>query len=433
MVAMHIGSYPLNVEAGEGEAAAAHNMTKINMELEKELREERDRLHLLHTEEELANFITSQELDNSKRSLARLKESTALLEEECRALRAREQRDRERMKSLQEELETKERVCKEKLIELKTENTRAMNEVYHWKKKYGELEARALRMVEENLKETQERERERNAPKLPRNAVLKSIDSDDAEMVDTSEEGILLTPEPKRMRTPKVESSDIDEEDFAPIGDLRKKKRLAEVPPSQKPSAPIPRHCGVRDVDGAEETSAKVTKARCTQKAAEVGLPSYPKGRAYTGRTSSRVLQVSALMRAEKRQSELKSCHPSFVRSILRSHMSSGFWLGIPSKFCKDNLPPNTLRMVLEDEKDLECETTYIGSRGLSGGWRAFALSHDLEIGDALVFELITPTRFKVYIFKAISEGTNKDIVDNVADKISSARGAKSIIRRRIF
>lgn len=55
--------------------------------------------------------------------------------------------------------------------------------------------------------------------------------------------------------------------------------------------------------------------------------------------------------------------------------------------------------MVLEDESGVEYEAKYIGERtGLSGGWRAFALEHKLDDGDALVFELIEPARFKVVL-----------------------------------
>ena len=53
--------------------------------------------------------------------------------------------------------------------------------------------------------------------------------------------------------------------------------------------------------------------------------------------------------------------------------------------------------MELEDEDGNECNAMYLGKRsGLSGGWRGFALDHKLDDGDALVFELVQPTRFKV-------------------------------------
>lgn len=53
--------------------------------------------------------------------------------------------------------------------------------------------------------------------------------------------------------------------------------------------------------------------------------------------------------------------------------------------------------MILEDERGMEYKVKYLGEKaGLSGGWRGFAIDHNLEIGDALVFELTEPTRFKV-------------------------------------
>lgn len=53
--------------------------------------------------------------------------------------------------------------------------------------------------------------------------------------------------------------------------------------------------------------------------------------------------------------------------------------------------------MILEDESGSEYEAVYLGNRtGLSGGWRGFALDHKLDDGDALVFELADPARFKV-------------------------------------
>ncbi|KAF8402453.1 hypothetical protein HHK36_010537 [Tetracentron sinense] len=115
-----------------------------------------------------------------------------------------------------------------------------------------------------------------------------------------------------------------------------------------------------------------------------------------------------AIKRAEEFQSNLQSGHPSFVKSMVRSHVYSCFWLGLPSNFCKDHLPKKELNMLLEDENGTEYDANYIGSRsGLSGGWRGFALDHKLDDGDALVFELTEPSRFKVYIFKAsMNDGT---------------------------
>ncbi|KAI3450199.1 hypothetical protein Pfo_006864 [Paulownia fortunei] len=86
---------------------------------------------------------------------------------------------------------------------------------------------------------------------------------------------------------------------------------------------------------------------------------------------------------AEKLQCNLQAGNPSFVKSMVGSHVYNCFCLGLPTKFCEDHLPKSTVDMVLEDEE------------GSDGGWRAFARDHKLDDGNALVFELIEPTRFK--------------------------------------
>lgn len=73
------------------------------------------------------------------------------------------------------------------------------------------------------------------------------------------------------------------------------------------------------------------------------------------------------------------------------------WYQGLPTRFCQDHLPKSTVDVLLVDEEGLEYEALFIGKRtGLSGGWRAFALDHKLDDGDALVFELVEPTKFKV-------------------------------------
>ncbi|KAK2974770.1 hypothetical protein RJ640_027131 [Escallonia rubra] len=106
--------------------------------------------------------------------------------------------------------------------------------------------------------------------------------------------------------------------------------------------------------------------------------------------------RIRAIKCAEKLQSNLQSEHPSFVKSMVRSHVYSCFWLGLPTAFCEEHLPKSTENMVLEDENGTEYDAVFISKRtGLSGGWRAFALDHKLDDGDALVFELTEPTKFK--------------------------------------
>lgn len=56
--------------------------------------------------------------------------------------------------------------------------------------------------------------------------------------------------------------------------------------------------------------------------------------------------------------------------------------------------------MTLVDEEGNEWPTKYLDRKnGLSGGWKGFAVDHDLVDGDALVFQLIKPTKFQVSIY----------------------------------
>ncbi|XP_023728861.1 putative B3 domain-containing protein At5g58280 [Lactuca sativa] len=120
--------------------------------------------------------------------------------------------------------------------------------------------------------------------------------------------------------------------------------------------------------------------------------------------------RVKAMKSAEKLQSNLQSEFPSFVKSMLRSHVYSCFWLGLPLSFCKTHLPKSTVNMILEDEDGNEYDCVFISERtGISGGWRAFALEHKLDDGDALVFELVEPKRFKIHVVKASDGGSVDD------------------------
>ncbi|XP_057821671.2 B3 domain-containing protein Os06g0194400 isoform X1 [Cryptomeria japonica] len=138
---------------------------------------------------------------------------------------------------------------------------------------------------------------------------------------------------------------------------------------------------------------------------------------------------------AETSMKDLGSEHPYFVKSLVRSHVSSCFWLGLPRGFCVKYLPENDVSMVLEDEKGNECDTVYIATRtGLSGGWRGFALDHDLDDGDALVFELVEPTKFKVYITKAkdFESGTTSKKASSMNGNLPEESGAarKSVVKK---
>ncbi|KAA0060881.1 B3 domain-containing protein [Cucumis melo var. makuwa] len=114
-----------------------------------------------------------------------------------------------------------------------------------------------------------------------------------------------------------------------------------------------------------------------------------------------------AFERAEQLQSGLEPNYPSFIKSMLQSHVSGGFWLGLPSHFCKIHLPNRDGVMTLIDEDGDEYPTIYLARKtGLSGGWKGFAVAHKLADGDAVIFQFIKPTTCKVHILRAANSST---------------------------
>ncbi|CAA0822124.1 B3 domain-containing protein [Striga hermonthica] len=114
-----------------------------------------------------------------------------------------------------------------------------------------------------------------------------------------------------------------------------------------------------------------------------------------------------AMGKAEKLESSLGSDHPTFVRSMLPSHVSGGFWLGLSMSYCKRILPKNDGVIQLVDEQGDEWPVIYLARKtGLSGGWKKFSIDHNLVDGDALVFQLIKPSVFRVFIIRVDHSGS---------------------------
>ncbi|XP_052158241.1 B3 domain-containing protein Os06g0194400 [Oryza glaberrima] len=111
-----------------------------------------------------------------------------------------------------------------------------------------------------------------------------------------------------------------------------------------------------------------------------------------------------AINAAQELEEELGSDYPIFVKPMLQSHVTGGFWLSLPTHFSRKYLPKRDETIRLVDEEDDEFDTLYLANkRGLSGGWRGFSIAHKLVDGDCLVFQLIQRTKFKVYIIRASS------------------------------
>ncbi|CAK7345672.1 unnamed protein product [Dovyalis caffra] len=115
-------------------------------------------------------------------------------------------------------------------------------------------------------------------------------------------------------------------------------------------------------------------------------------------------VKSKSMMRANDIQANLAPEFPSLIKYMQPSHVSGGFWLGLYKKFCDEHLPTEDTVIVLEDERGKSSKTKYLANKkGLSGGWRGFSIDHNLSEGDVLVFHLVEPTKFKVYIVRANS------------------------------
>ncbi|KAG5238826.1 B3 domain-containing protein [Salix suchowensis] len=112
-------------------------------------------------------------------------------------------------------------------------------------------------------------------------------------------------------------------------------------------------------------------------------------------------VKSDVMMRVKETQSILSPEFPSIIKHMLPSNVTRVFWLHFPKRFCEAYLPKKDTIIVLEDEKGKSYETKYLAHKtGLSGGWRGFSIDHKIMEGDVLIFHLVEPAKFKVYIVR---------------------------------
>lgn len=106
--------------------------------------------------------------------------------------------------------------------------------------------------------------------------------------------------------------------------------------------------------------------------------------------------RMAAIDKAEEIFKGLRN--PAFIKPLLHSHTAGGFWMGLNSSFCKEHLPIEDAKLMLE-ANDMEWECVYLAYKGgLSGGWRSFSIDNNLRDQDCCIFELVNPRRFVVHI-----------------------------------
>ncbi|KAG5623967.1 hypothetical protein H5410_009185 [Solanum commersonii] len=108
------------------------------------------------------------------------------------------------------------------------------------------------------------------------------------------------------------------------------------------------------------------------------------------------------IIRAEEFLLSIGNEYPSFMKFLVRSHVGSCFWMGLPVPFCKNHLPRKDTPVILESETGEEYEIKYIAEKtGLSAGWRKYAAAHKMEVVDKLTVKVTS----LLYFLKTKSGG----------------------------
>ncbi|KAF9667654.1 hypothetical protein SADUNF_Sadunf15G0046200 [Salix dunnii] len=119
-------------------------------------------------------------------------------------------------------------------------------------------------------------------------------------------------------------------------------------------------------------------------------------------------VKADAMIRAKDIQANLAPEFPSIIKHMVPSNVTGGFCLSLGRKFCDAHLQEEDTTIFLEGEGGKSYPTKYLARKsGLSGGWRFFAIDHNLKGGDIVVFHLVNPNKFKVYIARV--NGSQKD------------------------
>lgn len=177
------------------------------------------------------------------------------------------------------------------------------------------------------------------------------------------------------------------------------KKRMEELglfdlmesfnPPSSKtPSRPVKQKMSTTEARLASRRSARAA----AKPAVDYKNPTYR----YLGASAADIAVMEAM---EKALTELTN--PAFVRPVLYTYTAGSNQGYVPFEFRRNHMPESNEWFTLEDEDQLEWGIFFNAEFGvLRKGWRNFSLHHSLTSGDICIFELVSPLRFRVQIFR---------------------------------
>ncbi|KAL3694034.1 hypothetical protein R1sor_007685 [Riccia sorocarpa] len=112
--------------------------------------------------------------------------------------------------------------------------------------------------------------------------------------------------------------------------------------------------------------------------------------------------------------------HPQFIKTLVESNVSGGFWLTLLADFSKTFFRKDE-DVLLWDEHGKSWPAKYKHDRhALSGGWRKFSIDHNLQCGDIVTFELIRRTEFKISIKRV--ENPDPTLEERVKETVKETR-----------
>ncbi|KAF6174503.1 hypothetical protein GIB67_004697 [Kingdonia uniflora] len=104
----------------------------------------------------------------------------------------------------------------------------------------------------------------------------------------------------------------------------------------------------------------------------------------------------NAREQAEEVQKSLDPKHPSFLKSVVKSHVSGCYHMYLPTKFCNSYLPENDFIITLVDENKAICTVQYM-DKVFRCGWKAFSIGHNLVKGDSKLLNFFTCRWYQVF------------------------------------
>eukprot|EP00963_Diacronema_lutheri_P014341 scaffold2859_cov349-Pavlova_lutheri.AAC.78 len=190
-----------------------------------------------------------------------------------------------------------------------------------------------------------------------------------------------------------------------PIRQLQARSSRAPLEASRKSlrvkSLPAPNYQAALQMDFPDEQRGR----KRTRVARRDGLASLRGAHPNAVLWPSQEMVNKVIARAEETISASEG--PAFLKLMLPSHVSGGFWLQLPCDLTR-HMPTSSCRFILDCEGE-EWENVYLvrghNSGGLSGGWRGFAIDQGLCVGDAVVFEKAPGHRLIVTIHRASPYG----------------------------